>query len=92
LPRFPVTAGRSAGADDVAAGPLALEALSEPEQRRAATVELGRLLDQAGRNARRVLTPLRGAAREERLELLPADCMSADEIEVDKTFANDHVE
>ena len=81
-----------AGADHVAAGPLALEALPEPEERGASAVELGGLLDQSGRHARGCLAP-RGSARfEQRLELLPADRVGADEALVDEPLAGDDVQ
>ena len=81
-----------AGADDVAAGPLALEALPEPEQRGPSAVELGCLLDQVGRNARCVLAPLRRAACEQRFQLVPADRVRPDEVHVDEPVAGDHVQ
>ena len=81
-----------ARANDVAAGSLALEALSEPQQRRALAIELRGLLDQVGRDARRSLAPCRRAAGELRFQLVPADRVRPDEVSIDEPVAGDHVQ
>src|SRR5207248_9692138 len=69
---------QGAGAKDIAAHGLTLEALTQPEQRGTAAIDARGFLDQAGRNAGDVLAPCRRAVIEPALDLLPAECMAGE--------------
>ena len=78
------------GADDVAAARLALEALADPEQRRAPAVQVRRLLDRRRGHTGDALAPLRRAVREQRLELVQADRVLVEELAVEQPSRIDH--
>ena len=76
----------------VAAGGLALQALTDPEQRRPATVDRGRPLDQLRRHSGDRLRPLRRARFELRLQLVPPDRVALEQLPVGQPVAHDHVQ
>ena len=80
------------GPHDVAARSLALEALSEPEERGTRSVEPRRLLDQRRGDAGGLLAPGRSAGLERRLELVEPDRVPFEQVPVGEPVAHDDVQ
>ena len=81
-----------AGSHDVPAGPLPLEALAEPEKRRAPSVDSRSLLDQIRRNPGHLLAPGGRTGRDHLLERLPADRVFTNEGVVEEALLHDHMQ
>ncbi len=92
MPRLPLTAGRAGDrAHHVAARRLALEALPDPEQRRALAVDPRGLLEERSGHAGDLLGPGRRTRRQQQGELVPADGVVAEEALVVEPVAYEHV-
>ena len=79
-------------AHHVAAGRLALQALTHPQQRRPRAVAAGGLLDGRRGHAGCLRPPGRRARLDQRLQLVPADAVAIEQRAVGQSVADDHVQ
>ena len=81
-----------AGAHDVAARGLALQALAGPQQRGAGSVQMRGAFDQIGRHAGPSLAPVRRTVRQQRQDFLRTQRVLGDERVVEQPVALQHVQ
>ena len=93
-PRLAEIAGQRgqhrAGAHHVPAGDLALQALTQPEKRRAGRIEVRGFLDQANRDAGRLAQPPEVAGRDGGTQFLPSQHVPRYERLVDQSVPMNH--